>query len=125
MSRHDKVTHAIQKEVSTIIHDELNDPRLGFVTIVKVEMSPDLRHAKVFFSVLGKEEEKEKTREALDSSLGFIRRLVAERINLRFAPEIMFVEDKSCEYAFEIERALQEIKEHNEPKKSRRVRQKT
>lgn len=125
MSRHDKVSHALQKEISTVIHDELNDPRLGFVTIIKVEMSPDLRHAKIFFSVLGKEEECKKTKEALDSALGFIRRLVAERINLRFAPEIVFIEDRSCEYSFQIEQALQEIKAHHEPKKNRRVSKKT
>ena len=60
MLRHDKVTQAIKKEISNIIHDELKDPRLGFVTITRVEMTADLRYAKVFFSVLGKEEEHKK-----------------------------------------------------------------
>jgi ribosome-binding factor A len=88
-------------------------------------LTPDLRSAKVFFSVLGKEEDYKKTREALDSALGFIRKLIAERINLRLAPEIIFKEDRSSEYSVRIQEVLDELKELNEPKKSRRVRKKT
>ncbi len=132
MSRLDRVTEAIRKEVSMILHDELKDPRLGFVTITKVTMTADLRSAKVFFSVLGKEEEHKKSKLALDSALGFIRKLVAERINLRFAPEIAFVEDRSVEYSVRIEEILNEIKAETQPrkestggvKKSRRVHKK-
>ena len=86
MSRHDKVAQALKEEISLIIHDELKDPRLGFVTITKLELTPDLRCAKVFYSVFGKDEDHKKTKEALNSSLGFIRRLIARRIKLRFAP---------------------------------------
>lgn len=121
MSRVDKIAHAIKKEISTIIHSELNDPRLGFVTITAVEMSPDLRVAKVSFSVLGKEEEYKKTKEALDSSLGFIRRLIAQRIRLRFAPEFIFKIDKSIEYSVRIEEVLNKIKEKDELKKDNRA----
>lgn len=110
MSRHDKVTEALKKEISSIIHSELKDPRLGFITVTQVELTQDLRYAKVFFSVLGKEEEHKKTKEALDSALGFIRRLVAQRIRLRFAPEISFREDRSAEYSIRIQEALNEIK---------------
>lgn len=136
MSRLDRVTEAIRQEVSVIIHDELKDPRLGFVTITKVEMTPDLRYAKIFFSVLGKEENYKKTKVALDSALGFIRKLIAERINLRLAPEIGFEEDRSVEYSVRIQEILDEIKELEkpktvskrrvslEPKKVRRVRKK-
>lgn len=115
MSRRDKVTEAVRKEISIIVHEELKDPRLGFVTITRVEMSQDLRFAKVFFSVLGKDEDYKKTKEALDSALGFIRRLVAQRIRLRFAPEIVFREDKSCEYSVKIQEVLEEIKALNGP----------
>lgn len=143
MSRHDKITEAIRKEVSMILHRELKDPRLGFVTITRVEMTQDYRYAKVFFSVLGKEEDYKKTKDALDSALGFIRRLIAQRINLRFAPEFVFKEDKSSEYSVRIQEILNEInpvrntraltekskisngvKELNEPKKSRRLHKK-
>jgi len=118
MSRQDRVTEAIRKEVSVIIHDELKDPRLGFITITKVEMTPDLRYAKIFFSVLGKEEDYKKTKAALDSALGFIRKLIAERINLRLAPDIGFEEDRSVEYSIRIQEILDEIKELDKPKTS-------
>ncbi len=124
MSRQDRVTEAICKEVSIIVHDELKDPRLGFVTIIRVEMSQDLRLAKIFFSVLGKEEDYKKTREALNSALGFIRRLVAQRIRLRFAPEIIFKEDRSSEYSVKIQEVLEEIKELNEPRSRGRPKNK-
>lgn len=111
MSRKDKVGDAIQKEVSNILQNELKDPRLGFVTITGVEVTADLRYAKVFFSVLGKEEDYKKSKKALDSASGFIRRLVAKRIQLRLAPEIVFKEDKSSEYSCRIQEVLDEIKE--------------
>jgi len=114
MSRKDRVTQAIKREASIILHEYLKDPRLGFITITKVEMSKDLRNAKIFYSVLGKEEEHKKTKEALDSALGYIRTLIAEKINLRFAPEIIFKEDKSTEYSARIQEVLNEIKELDE-----------
>jgi ribosome-binding factor A len=120
MSRQDRVAEAIKKEVSLIIHDELNDPRLGFVTITGVEISQNLRHAKITFSVLGKDEEHKKTQKALDSALGFIRRLLAQRVKLMFAPEIIFREDRSSEYSVRIEEVLNEIKEQDESKTSNR-----
>jgi ribosome-binding factor A len=111
MSRQERVEEAIKKEVSLIIHDELKDPRIGFVTITRVELSKDLRNAKIFYSVLGKDEDYRKTKIALDSALGFIRSLVAQRINLRFATELMFQEDRSTEYSVRIEEVLNKIKE--------------
>lgn len=116
MSRQERVEEAIKKEVSTIIHDELKDPRVGFVTITKVELSKDLRNAKISYSVLGKEEDRKKTKQALDSALGFIRSLVAQRINLRYATEIMFKEDHSTEYSVKIQEVLNKLKEQDESK---------
>jgi ribosome-binding factor A len=144
MARYEKVAEALKKEISNIIHDELNDPRLGFVTVTNVELTQDLRYAKVFFSVLGKDQEYKKTKDALDSALGFIRRLIAQRIRLRFTPEIAFKEDRSGEFSIKIQQVLEEIKElsvpepsdskisrvkkrkevQSEPKKSRRLRKK-
>ncbi|MFA5437869.1 MAG: 30S ribosome-binding factor RbfA [Candidatus Omnitrophota bacterium] len=127
MSRQDKVAEAIRQEVSVIIHDKLKDPRVGFVTITNVEITHDLRFAKIFFSVLGNEEAYKKTKQALDSSLGFIRKLISQRLNLRFAPEIAFYEDRSSEYSVRIEEVLNQIKEHNgqdKPRKSRRSNKK-
>lgn len=123
-TRHDKVAEAIRREASIIIHDELKDPRVGFVTIGRVDLSSDLRNATIFFSVLGSEGERKKTKEALDSALGFIRREISHRIRLKFAPEIIFKEDRSSEYSNRIEEVLEEIKHTNEPKKDRRIRKK-
>lgn len=109
MSRHERVEEAIKKEVSLIIHDELKDPRVGFVTITRVELSADLRNARIFYSVLGKADDCRKTKLALDSALGYIRSLVAQRINMRFATELMFCEDHSTEYSVKIQKLLDEI----------------
>jgi len=124
MSRQQRVEEAIKKEVSMIIHDELKDPRIGFVTITRVELTKDLRFAMIFYSVLGKDEERKKTKIALDSALGYIRSLVAQRINLRIATELMFKEDHSTEYSVRIEEVLNQLKEIDEPKKDLRKRKK-
>jgi ribosome-binding factor A len=124
MARYERIAEAIRKEVSTIIHDELKDPRLGFITIVRVELTHDLQSARIFYSVLGSDKERENSRMALDSALGFIRRLIGQRIMLRIVPELMFKEDRSIEYSVRIEEILQEIKTTDEPKKRSRVRKK-
>ncbi|MDD5155161.1 MAG: 30S ribosome-binding factor RbfA [Candidatus Omnitrophica bacterium] len=124
MARYEKVAGTLKKEISTIIHDELKDPRLGFITVTRVELTKDLRYAKVFFSVLGKEEEYQRTKEALDSALGFIRHLVGQRVKLQFVPEIVFKEDRSSEYSIRIEEILREIKKDNGPEKSDRLHKK-
>jgi len=127
MSRQERIAEAVRQEASLIIHDKLKDPRLGFITITRVEVTQDLRYAKIFFSVLGNEEAYKKSQEALDSALGFVRKLVAARLNLRFAPEIAFYEDRSTEYSVRIEEVLNEIKEmdgQNKPKKGRRSHKK-
>jgi len=124
MARYEKVAETLKKEISNIIHDELKDPRLGFITVTGVELSQDLRFAKIFFSVLGKEEDYQKSKAALDSALGFIRRLIAQRIKLQFVPEIVFKEDRSIEYSIKIEEILQEIKNSDELKKGNRLHKK-
>jgi len=125
MSRVDKVTEALKQEISNIIQRDLEDPRIGFITITRVEMTADLRYAKVFFSVLGSEEDYNKTKEALDSALGLIRKIVTQRVRLKFAPEIVFKEDRSSEYSIKIQAVLDEIKEQDEHRKSNRRNKKT
>ena len=123
MSRQEKISEAIRQEASVIIHDKLKDPRLGFITITNVEITHDLRFAKIFFSVLGDDVAYKKTKEALNSSMGFVRKLIAQRLSLRFAPEIAFYEDRSTEYSVRIEEVLNKLKEKDEqakPKKSSR-----
>lgn len=114
MSRRERVAQAIRREMSVIVHERLRDPRLGAVTITHVELTQDMRLAWVYYSVFGKEEEMKATREVLQSALGFIRKLVAQRIQLRFAPEIVFKEDSSLERSLKIQEIIDELKEKHE-----------
>lgn len=120
MARCEKVAQALKEEVSNIIQVELHDPRLGFLTITRVDLTADLRYARIYFSVLGQDEDYQRSQQVLDSASGFIRRLIGQRVRLRFVPEIIFKEDRSFQYSMEIEQALVKIKEEDESKKSRR-----
>ena len=113
-----RVEEALKREIGSIVHSELKDSRLGFVTIMSVKLTPDLRFAKVYFSVLGEEKQQKATQEALESAKPFIRCLIAQRIKLKFVPEFSFKLDRSLEYSFKIEKELNKIKEENERKKS-------
>ncbi len=112
--RHEKVIAALKREISNIVHHELRDSRLGFVTIMRVELTSDLRYARVYFSVLGGEREQKLTRDALESAKAFIRCLIAQRVKLRFTPDISFKLDHSAEYSIRIEEKLDKIKEQRE-----------
>lgn len=122
MSRVDKVASAIKEEIGSIIHDELHDPRLGFITVVRVEVTRDLQIAKIYFSVLGTEKQKEDAQTGIESAKGFIRRLVGDRLKLRYTPELIFKLDDSVEYSIDISAKIDRIKD--ELKKSRRVNKK-
>lgn len=107
--RSDRVRQQIKRETSIIFRDELKDPRIGFVTITDVELSPDLRHAKIYVSILGNNEEKVKTMDALFHAQGFVRAHLGKRIRLRYTPEIVFCCDKSLEAASHIYKLLDEV----------------
>ena len=109
MDRMDKINQRIKREIGDIVLKELKDPRLEFVTITNVEVSRDLQHAKVYFSVLGNEERAKKAQEGLMSARGFVRKLVGDRVRLRYTPEVEFFFDHTVEYSARIEAALQEI----------------
>jgi len=111
MARKERVQEAIKEEVGTIIHDELKDPCIGFATVTRVELSPDLKYAKIYVSVLG--EGSDKTFIALERAKGYIRKLLAQRIKMRFIPELAFREDKSAEYSIYISKKMDELKNGN------------
>ena len=111
MNRVEKVAEAIKQEISNIIHDELRDPRLGFITVMQVEVTKDLQIAKVFFSVLGSPEQKEKACRGIESSAKFIRRLIGSRLKLRFTPELIFRLDESVDYSLDIAEKIERIKD--------------
>jgi len=110
MSRVDKVAEEIRRETSKIVQDEIRDPRLGFTTITHVDLTPDLRFARIYFSVYGHEKQWEDTRDGLENAAGFIRRQLGERLQLRFVPEIVFKSDHSAEYSIRIEQELALVK---------------
>ena len=114
--RPERVASAIRREISSIIQEELKDPRIGFTTITKVEITPDLRYAKIYYSVLGSQKEKNATAIALKSAHGFIKGLVGDRLKMRFAPELAFKEDKTFEYREKIDRIFDKL---NKDKKNK------
>lgn len=97
MSRLDRVAELIKAEISTILKRKVNDPRIGFVSITDVTVSPDLEFAKVYVSIMGDETEKLKTLEGLNSAKGFIRGELGHAIELRLVPDIKFIRDDSIE----------------------------
>jgi len=109
--RVEKVQEFIQQEVSKIILTEIKDPRIGFVTVTRVEVSNDLRYAKIYVSLMGTPEEKANTMAGLKSALGYIRSEIGKRIRLRFVPEISFYVDESLEHASRIQELLRTIKQ--------------
>ena len=102
-----KIASRVKFIVSHVVQQELNDPRLGFVTILDVEMSPDLREAKVHFSVLGPEADKVKSLRAIESSAGFIQQRVGKNLNLRNVPLLHFVLDEFDDRMARIEEILE------------------
>jgi ribosome-binding factor A len=106
-----QVADEIQRIISHLLERELKDPRFGFATITKVEVTSDLRYARVYVSVFGTPEEQKDTMRAFESSKGFIRRELAARMNIRFVPELQFKLDPSIEYGDRISRLLQELKQ--------------
>jgi ribosome-binding factor A len=89
----------------------VKDRRIGFVTITGVEISRDLRHAKVFFSAMGTEKKKTESCAALNHAAGWIRHELGQRIRMKFLPEIVFYEDSSIAYGEKIDQLLDQIKE--------------
>ena len=111
-SRSDRVGDLIQQEVaSMILHGEIKDPRIGFVTITHVKLSPDLKDAKIYFSQIGTDKAKEKSRLGLNNASGYVRRALAKKLSLRRIPSVEFFFDDSLEYSEHIEKVIKDLKE--------------
>lgn len=105
-----RINDEIKKELSEIIRADLKDPRVGVITsVLKVETTNDLKYCKVYVSVLGDDEKKNEVMAALKSAAGFMRSLIARRINLRITPQFSFVLDDSLDYSFKIDKILKDI----------------
>ena len=105
-----RLAHQFQQEIAMIIHQELKDPRLGFVTITRVELSNDLSHAKVLFSCLGGEAERARSQDALDCSARFVHGLIKKRFRLKVIPVISFRYDGSIAGTIMLSDTLEKLK---------------
>jgi len=114
--RTDQVGEQVREEIMSIIRRDLKDPRIGFVSITGVRMSPDLRQARVRVSVLGDPDQQKASIEGLESARGLIRHELGRRLqNLKFSPELRFELDSSIEYAVHINELLKEVLPPAEP----------
>lgn len=105
-----RINGEVQKELSHIISLEVKDPRINPMTsVVAVEVTPDLKFAKVYISVLGDEESKKSTQDGLKKASPFIRSQLAKRLNLRNTPELTFVIDQSIEYGVNMSKMIEEV----------------
>lgn len=104
-----RLRELLKQETSAILQRDLRDPRVGFVSVTDVELSPDLRYAKIFVSIMGDAETKARTMDGLVSAQGFIRTELARRIRLRHMPEVAFRIDESIERGARVTRLLREV----------------
>lgn len=108
-ARRQRVAEALRDEISALLRREIRDPRVGFVTLTGVEVSPDLTHGKVFVSVLGPEEARAASLDALNRAAGYLQRQVFRRLRLKKAITLLFVADEAVASGTRVEELLQEI----------------
>jgi ribosome-binding factor A len=109
-NRPDRVGEAIRDELSQVIAREVHDPGVGFITLTRVKVSPDLQIARIYYTTMGDEKAQRETAKALTRAAPFLRRQLGQRIRLRRVPEIEFFYDESIARGDRIEQILQELK---------------
>jgi ribosome-binding factor A len=114
--RQEKLGELITAELSELLHTRLKDPRVGFASITHVEVSGDLRHAKVFVSVMGTAQEQEETMKGLKNANGFLRHELAGRLTLRYMPELAFKLDTSIEKGAHILNLINQVAQEEKKK---------
>ncbi len=110
-----RINDELQREIAQILRSDMKDPRIGVVTsVLKADTTNDLKYCKVYVSVLGDEEKQQEVMKVIKGATGYIRSLIASRINLRITPELIFILDDSLDYSFKIDRIIKDIheKEH-------------
>lgn len=108
--RADRVGDLLVELISDLLRKEIRDPRINAVTVTGVKVSKDLRHARVYFSLLGRQENRGTVSAGLKSATGFIRSKVAKQLNLRFVPTLEFFYDESEDEAQRIDELLNQVK---------------
>ena len=109
-NRPDRVAEAIRDELSQLIAREVQDPGVGFITLTRVKVSPDLQAARVYYTTMGDEKAQRETAKALKRATPFLRRQLGQRIRLRRVPEVAFFYDESIAQGDRIEQILQDLK---------------
>lgn len=109
-----RLAEQIRGEVAEIVTGELQDPRIGFVTVTQVVLSSDLRHARVLVTVLGDDEARQDTLEGWSSAAGFVSHEVGRRLQLGRAPEVVFVPDRGAEAEQKVEALIRKLKNSGE-----------
>ncbi|TYQ13043.1 UNVERIFIED_CONTAM: ribosome-binding factor A [Acetivibrio alkalicellulosi] len=112
MDRIMRISLEIKREISNIIQNELKDPRLSkLISVTHVNVTKDLRYAKVYVSIMGSDQEKKESLDGLKSAASFIRREIAQRIEIRYTPEVQFELDNSIEHGAYITKLINDINE--------------
>ena len=119
--RQEMLGELIAVELSGLLRTRLKDPRVGFASITHVEVSGDLRHAKVFVSVMGNPEEQEGTMIGLKHAAGFLRRELAGRLVLRFMPELVFKLDMSIEQGSHVLELIRQMEQEDQQASSENI----
>ena len=114
--RSQRIQELLLEEISKLLQSGLKDPRIGFTTLTRVEVSDNLKHAKVFVSVMGTEKEKSDTLEALKSAKGFIRNSLGKNLYLRYLPELEFKIDENAEHVEKITRIINDLHSESDSK---------
>ncbi len=115
-----RIEHEIVRELSELVHEELKDPRVGFVTFLGAEVSPDLRSARVYASPMGDERVSRETMKGLQSAAGFLSTELGKRLHTRRTPSLTFVRDSSIEHAVRVSHVIDEVRKRDERKNSER-----
>ena len=108
-SRADRVAEQVRSELASLLAREVHDPGIGFVTLTRVRISPDLQSARIFYTALGDETARKNSARALDRAAPFLRRQIGSRLRLRRVPELTFLYDESIAGQDRIEQLLNEL----------------
>jgi len=109
-SRASRVGDQIQAELASLLTREVHDPGIGFLTIIRVAVSPDLQQARVYYTTIGDDKAKRESARALERARPFLRRQIGQRLRLKRVPELTFFFDDSIEKGDRVERILQELR---------------
>ena len=112
-SRADRVSGLIQELLSDLLKKDIHDPRLEMTTITKVKMSPDLKLARIYFTIYGDRKKSEDAAVGFESARGFIKRNLARKLRLRYMPDLKFFYDESFDYGLHIDQLLKKLKMDN------------